>query len=83
MRARPSARRTVGRMIMRILILAAVALFLVLWVRAVIDAFRRGDLSKSAKAGWAIIMLLLPFIGLLLYTMLRPTDGQIAQRSPH
>jgi len=63
--------------VVRILIIAAVALFLVLWVRAVIDVYRRGDLSTSAKAGWAIIMLIFPFIGLLVYTMLRPGDAQI------
>lgn len=68
---------------MRILIIGTVALFLVLWVRAVLDVFRsRGDLNSSAKAGWAIIMLILPFVGLLIYTMLRPSDAQIAQRSP-
>jgi len=47
----------------------------------VIDVFRRGDLSGAAKGAWAIIMLLLPLIGLLLYYMLRPSDAQIAQRS--
>jgi len=66
---------------MRILIIAAVILFLILWVRAVIDVFRRGDLSVAAKAAWAIIMLIVPLIGLLLYYMLRPSDAQIAQRS--
>jgi hypothetical protein len=62
----------------RILIIIAVVLLLILWVRAVLDVFRRGDLSGSAKAAWAIIMLLVPFIGLLLYYMLRPSDAQIA-----
>ena len=42
-------------MIIRILIIAIVALFLVMWVRAVIDVWRRTDLSSSAKAAWAII----------------------------
>jgi Phospholipase_D-nuclease N-terminal len=65
----------------RILIIAAVVLFLILWIRAVIDVFRRGDLSGAAKGAWAIIMLLVPLIGLLLYYMLRPSDAQIAQRS--
>lgn len=65
----------------RILVIAAVVLFLVLWVRAVVDVWRRGDLTVGAKAAWAIIMLILPFIGLLLYTMLRPADSQIAQRT--
>ena len=68
-------------MLVRILIIAAVALFLVLWVRATLDVFRRGDLNGSAKAAWAIIMLVFPFVGLLIYTMLRPSDAQIAQRS--
>lgn len=67
---------------MRILILTAVFLFLIMWIRAVIDLFRRGDLTGSAKAAWAIIMLVVPFIGVLVYTMLRPSDDQIAQRSP-
>ena len=65
---------------MRILIIAAVVLFLFLWVRALIDLLRRPDLSAAAKAGWAIVMLIVPFIGLLVYTMLRPDDSQIAQR---
>jgi Phospholipase_D-nuclease N-terminal len=68
-------------MFVRIAIVAVVALFLVLWVRAVIDVFRRRDLSRAAQAAWAISMLLLPFVGLLLYTLLRPSDAHIAQRS--
>jgi hypothetical protein len=64
----------------RILIIAVVVLFLVMWVRAVLDLVRRPDLSVGAKVGWAIGMLILPFIGLLIYTMLRPGDSQIAQR---
>jgi hypothetical protein len=67
--------------VVRIVILAVVVLFLVLWVRAVIDVLRRRDLSGGAKAAWAIIMLILPFLGLLIYTLLRPADSQIAQRA--
>ena len=71
-----------GRSVLvRILIVAAVFLFLVLWVRAVVDVYRRVDLSTSAKAAWALIMLILPFVGLLIYTMLRPGDTQVARRS--
>jgi hypothetical protein len=66
---------------MRIIVGAVILLFLVLWVRAVIDVVRRGDLTVGVKAAWALAMLIVPFIGLLVYTMLRPSDGQIAQRS--
>jgi Phospholipase_D-nuclease N-terminal len=69
-------------MLVRILIVATVALFLVLFIRAVIDVFRRGDLSVGAKAGWAIFMLIIPFAGLLLYMLVRPSDAQIARRTP-
>jgi hypothetical protein len=59
-----------------ILIAIVLVLFLVLWVRAVIDVWRRrSDLSGGAKAAWTIIMLIFPFIGLLLYTMLRPANA--------
>jgi hypothetical protein len=63
-------------MVVKILLGIVVVFFLVLWVRAVIDVWsRRPDLSGSAKAAWTIIMLILPFIGLLLYTMLRPANA--------
>jgi hypothetical protein len=65
----------------RILIIVAVVLFVLLWVRAVVDVFRRGDLSGGAKAAWAIGMLILPLVGMLVYTLLRPSNSQIAQRS--
>jgi hypothetical protein len=59
----------------RLLIFAIVAFFLVLWVRAVIDLFRRRDLSPAGKGAWAIIMLVFPFVGLLVYTLLRPANA--------
>jgi hypothetical protein len=69
---------------MRILIGAIIVLFFILWIRAVIDVWqRRDDLTKAAKAAWSIIMLIIPFIGLMVYTLMRPSDAQIAQRAIH
>ena len=62
---------------MRIILGAVIVLFLILWVRAVVDVFRRPDLSVGGKAAWAVGMLVVPFIGLLVYTMLRPADSQL------
>ena len=67
--------------LVRILIIAAVLLFLVLWARAALDVYRRGDLSKGEKAAWILMMLILPFIGLLIYLMLRPPEAQVAKRA--
>ena len=63
---------------MRILIIAAVAIYVVYLVRVVIDLFRRHDLSTSAKAAWFILLLIIPFITLMIYLMVRPprTAGQ-------
>ena len=68
-------------MLVRILIIAAVVLFLVLWARAALDVYRRSDLSKGEKSAWILMMLILPFIGLLIYVMIRPSDAQVAQRA--
>lgn len=67
-------------MLIRVLILTAVAIYVVFWARALLDVARRPDLSGSAKAGWAIVMLVLPFAGLVLYTMLRPARPQAGRR---
>jgi hypothetical protein len=61
---------------MRLIILVVVVFFLVLWVRAVVDVFRRTDLSVGGKAAWAIVMLVVPFVGLLVYTLLRPAGAR-------
>ena len=64
-------------MIVRAVIAATVILFLVFYVRGVIDVFRRPDLTRAERGAWMIGMLVLPFIGLLVYTMLRPSDAQL------
>jgi hypothetical protein len=70
-----------GGVIMRILLGAVIVLFLILWVRAMVDLLRRHDLGLGSKVLWGVGMLVFPFIGLLVYSMLRPADSVIAQRS--
>ena len=67
-------------MVGRILVGAVIVLFLVMWVRAVIDVFRRHDLSGAGKAAWAIAMLVIPVIGLFVYVLLRPSNAQASRR---
>lgn len=47
--------------------------FAVIW--AFVDNFRRRDHSGWAKAGWAFLILVLPFIGMLIYLIARPADA--------
>lgn len=69
-------------MLARVLIVVAIVLFLVIWARTVWDVLtRRPDLSVLGKIAWAVGMLVVPLIGILVYTMLRPADSQVAQRA--
>jgi len=36
------------------------------------DIFRRNDLSGWGKAGWILLLFLVPFIGALIYVIARP-----------
>jgi len=44
---------------------------LVMYVNVVIDVFRSRDLSGWGKAGWLVLMLVLPLVGLLVYVIAR------------
>jgi hypothetical protein len=55
-------------------------IFTVLW--AFVDNFRRRDHSGWAKAGWFILILLLPILGVLLYLIARPADVDVLQGQP-
>jgi hypothetical protein len=47
--------------------------FGVVW--AFVDNFRRRDHSGWAKAGWALVILAIPLIGMLIYIGTRPGEG--------
>ena len=51
-----------------------------IWMIVVIlsDVFRRRDLSGWGKAGWSVFLIVLPFLGVLIY-LIRHHDG-IAER---
>ena len=46
--------------------------FTVIW--AFIDNFRRRDHSGWAKAGWALVIVILPLLGTLIYLVARPVE---------
>jgi ABC-type multidrug transport system permease subunit len=47
--------------------------FAVVW--AFIDNFRRSDHSGWAKAGWALVILVIPLFGTLIYLIARPSEA--------
>ena len=48
-----------------------IGLFLT-WSISIWDIFRRHDLGGGAKAGWFVLVIIIPFIGTVIYLMLRP-----------
>jgi hypothetical protein len=48
--------------------------FMAIWIFITIfaDIFRRADLSGGAKAGWILLIFILPFFGALIYVIGRP-----------
>lgn len=54
-----------------ILIIYALFIYIVVLFRAVTDLFRDPSASGWAKAGWIILFILLPIIGLLIYLIAR------------
>ena len=49
--------------------------FMLIWmfIHVFADIFRRDDLSGGAKAGWILLILILPLFGILIYVIARPT----------
>jgi hypothetical protein len=56
---------------MLLAVLIAIPLLLI-WVLTLVDLFRRHDLSTGGKVLWAVVVLILPVIGVIIYFFARP-----------
>jgi hypothetical protein len=62
-----------------ILIFFAWVIFIWIAITALIDIFRRRDLSGWAKAAWTVFIVLIPWIGVLVYLIVNH-DGMTERR---
>ena len=46
-------------------------LWIFLLIRIIMDIFRSPDLSGWGKGGWTVLLILMPFLGALLYVIIR------------
>ena len=48
--------------------------FMAIWIFIAVfaDIFRRNDLTGLAKAGWIVLIFVIPFVGALIYIISRP-----------
>jgi hypothetical protein len=61
------------------LIFFAWVIFIWIAITVLIDIFRRNDLSGWGKAGWTVLIVLLPWIGVLIYLIINH-DGMTERR---
>lgn len=62
------------------LIIWAFVMFFWLLIRVFADIFHRENLSGWGKAGWTILIIILPLIGILIYMIVRPKNTEQDQR---
>ena len=62
---------TFGQALLTVLELALLFLWIWLAVTVVMDVFRSHDLTGWAKAGWLVLIVLLPLLGVLIYVIAR------------
>ena len=56
--------------------------FMVIWmfIQVFADIFRRENLSGWGKAGWIFLIFVVPFLGILIYMIVRPKNTEQDQR---
>ncbi len=62
------------------LIFFAWVIFIWIAITVLIDVFRRHDMSGWGKAGWTILIVLLPWIGVLIYLIVNH-EGMAERRN--
>ena len=61
-----------------LLFLAAIVIFVFFIIWCFVDNFRRRDHHGWAKAGWTVLILVIPFFGALIYIIARPADATLS-----
>ena len=52
-----------------------------IWAFALLDIFRRDDIGGGSKALWVATVIILPFLGTLIYLIVRPAGGTREERA--
>lgn len=53
---------------------------LMVWTFALVDIFRRDDMNGALKALWVAAVILVPFLGTLVYLIVRPAGATPEER---
>jgi hypothetical protein len=55
-------------------------LVIMMFIQVFSDIFRRENLSGWGKAGWIFVIFVIPFLGILIYMIVRPKNTEQDQR---
>jgi len=64
-----------GQAIMRDMLTAISILWFLVWVLVVVDIVRRPQFTTLKKIAWALIVLIFPIVGVIVYLIVRPPDS--------
>ena len=53
---------------------------IMMFIQVFMDIFRRENLTGWGKAGWIFLLVMLPFIGILIYMIARPKNTEQDRR---
>lgn len=70
-----------GEFLWSLLIIFFMIVFFVILFQVIFDLFRDHELSGWAKAGWLIFIIVLPFLGLFIYLIVRGKSMASRQRT--
>ena len=71
---------TLGDLLVSMIALFFLILAVWLFIAVFADIFTRPDLSGWGKAGWVLLIFILPVIGVLIYLIARPPEAEVAAR---
>ena len=62
-----------GDLLIAMIAFSFMFMFIWMFIGVFADIFRRHDLSGGAKAGWVLLIFVLPLLGVLIYLIARPS----------
>jgi uncharacterized iron-regulated membrane protein len=65
-----------------LLIIAAVAAWILAWFVGAVSVLRRGDLGVGGKVLWLVVLFVLPIVGLLIFYLWQAANPDRSQASP-
>jgi Phospholipase_D-nuclease N-terminal len=60
-----------GEVLLTILEVAVLLVWIRVAITVIADVFKSDDLSGAAKAGWILLIVLVPLVGVLCYVLVR------------